>query len=107
MSDISPETIEAAAKRLISCNGELAWKEQYEGDVRHDFGDDVDDVAKWCFARLAADRAEQARHSLQSRCDGNGSDWLLDGDMVVSRIAPGSRLMEALASLGVERRGGE
>ena len=52
---MTTDELKAAAERLASCNGELAWKEQYEGDVKHDFGDDVDDVAKYVLSRLAAD----------------------------------------------------
>ena len=52
---MTTDELKAAAERLLACNGELEWKEQYEGNENHDFNDDVDDVAKCFLARLAAD----------------------------------------------------
>ena len=56
---MTTDELKAAAERLLACDGELEWKEQYEGSENHDFNDDVDDVAKCFLARLAADEQQE------------------------------------------------
>lgn len=78
---MTTDELKAAAERLLACDGELEWKEQYEGSENHDFNDDVDDVAKCFLARLAADE-QQAKVDAEPI----GREWFNENGNDVSSI---------------------